>query len=157
MLVLLAAGDTRGLCAVALILLSTAWLLPYGIAQENPAFARVLKEHSIHALPCLSACASVFCSEWTTMATKSHSLAYRLSLYTDRFPSHHPWPHLRLTFFCVRILLDDYTFLPQLYLLVCIFHEFEVTARQFSYALRLAPLNGLGRNQFRAHADSDGS
>jgi hypothetical protein len=36
----------RGLCAVALILLSIAWLIPYGAAQENPTFADVLKQHS---------------------------------------------------------------------------------------------------------------
>lgn len=37
----------RGLCALAVFLLSIAWLLPYGAAQQNPTFADVLKEHAI--------------------------------------------------------------------------------------------------------------
>src|SRR6516165_3362301 len=64
---------------------------------------------------------------------------------------------LLLTVLGSRVSLDDEAQLPFFYLLASILYELCEAAGQFSNAISLPPLNGLGWNQFCAHSDRCGS
>src|SRR5271165_1172285 len=69
---------------------------------------------------------------------------------TADIPPHTAQSPLLLTLFCPCETLNDDSPPPSLDLLVGVFHQFRETARQFSDPFCLAPLNGLGWNQFGA-------